>query len=194
MKNLPDFASNERHLIDESIRAIREFVEQHPNELFNYFAFDCNADYGEILLCLDTLDNSIAESKKHETYLSERRREELAYDNKHTLRWAIDSLENPVTGPVLPFNNNSGNFRYQGFAEVSFLDEWQDFVLDDDYPGQFEDSKADYLESYASVMFYRVIDALVEKDAFDGLRKSSPFLVGFDFHDGPQLIVRIINW
>ncbi|MEN6497890.1 MAG: hypothetical protein ABFD16_26630 [Thermoguttaceae bacterium] len=189
----PDFASNEQHLIEASIRAIREFAEQHPDEVFNYFAFDCNADYGEILLCLDTSENSIARAKEHEEYMTEHRHQELSYDES-SLEWAIDTVTDATIGPVLPFNNNTGDFQHQGFAEVSFLDEWQTFRFDDDYPGQFEDSEQDYLESKATVMLSKAIDALIDRGAFNCLRRSSPFLVGFAFHDGPQVIVRIQNW
>lgn len=190
----PDFHADEQRLLDETLRAIREFAGQHAEELFSYFAFDCNADYGEVLLCLDTEDNSIAQAKKHEAYVTERRHEKLAYDDEHSLKWAIDTVQNPISGPVLPFNNNPGDFRYQGFAEVSFLDEWEDFVLDDDYPGEFEESGRDYLECKATVMFSRVIDALVDQCAFDCLRRTSPFYVGFAFHEGPQVVVRLLNW
>jgi hypothetical protein len=189
----PDFPANERTLIDASVRVIREFAEQHRDEVFKYFAFDCNVDYGEILLCLDTLDNSIAEAKNHESYVTESRHKGLSYDDD-SLQWAITTVKNPVTGPVLPFGNNTGDFEYQGFAEVSFLEEWQDFRFADDYPGEFEDSEDDYLECIATVMFSHVIDALVGQNAFDCLKRSSPFLVGFTFHDGPQLVVRVLNW
>ncbi|EMI16393.1 hypothetical protein RMSM_06681 [Rhodopirellula maiorica SM1] len=189
----PDFASNERQLIDASILAISEFAAQHTDELFRYFAFDCNADYGEILPCLDTEENSIAQAKKHEARISERRLTQLSYDDKKSLEWAINTFKNPITGPVLPYNNNTGDFRYQGFAEVSFLDEWEEFSLADDYPGEFADSQDDYLECTAAVMFSRTIDALVEQKAFDCLQRTSPFLVGFAFHEGPQLVVRLLN-
>ena len=188
----PDFASNERQLIDASVRAISEFATQHADELFRYFAFDCNAEYGEILLCLDTEENSITQAKKHEAYVSERRHK-LSYDDTESLEWAINTIKNPIAGPVLPYNNNTGDFRYQGFAGVSFLDEWEEFSLSDDYPGEFADSEDDYLECKAAVLFSRVIDALVEQNAFDCLKRTSPFLVGFALHDGPQLVVRLLN-
>ncbi len=192
--NEPDFLANERELISESMRAISEFAEQHSNELFNYFAFDCNADYGQILLCLNTAESSAASAKKHEEYITNRRHEELSYDDDYSIEWAIETVKNPISGPVLPFCDNTGDFQYQGFAEVSFLDEWQNFTLADDYPGRFEDSEDDYLECKATVMFSRVIDLLIEQNAFDCLQRTSPFLVGFTFHDGPQLVVRMLNW
>lgn len=133
-------------------------------------------------------------AKEHESYVTERRHEDLSYDDDSSLQWAINTVKNLVTGSVLPYNNNTGDFEYQGFAEVSFLEEWQDFVLADDYPGEFEDSEDDYLEYMATVVFSHVIDTLVARGAFDCLKRSSPFLVGFAFHDGPQLVVRILNW
>jgi hypothetical protein len=75
----PDFAANEQRLLREAIIELHNFAGEHPDELFNYFAFDCNPDYGEILLCLDTLENSITKAKEHEKYVSANRKD-LAYD------------------------------------------------------------------------------------------------------------------
>lgn len=189
----PDFDADERRLLEETIPAIAEFAAEHADEVFRYFAFDCNPDYGEVLFSLDTEANSAAEAKKHELYVTSQRHEKLDYNDSVWLPWAISTIENPVTGPVLPFNNNSGDFDHQGFAGVSFPD-WEDLVSSDDFPVDFEESHQDYLTCKATVLLSRVIDALVECDAFSCLNRTSPFLVGFGFHDGPQVVIRMINW
>ena len=190
----PDFASNEKELFDEAVEAIQEFARQHSSELFSFFSFDCNPDYGEVLFCLDTFNNSIKKAKEHEKYVTTRRRQKLSYDDRFEVKWAIKTIQNKITGPVLPYNDNPGDFEYQGFGDGVFFPEWENFKLSDDYPGSYEDSEDDYLECNATVMFSRVIDALVENNAFDCLNRTSPFLIGFAFHDGPKLVVRILNW
>src|SRR5688572_19257376 len=41
-------------------RQLARFAAEHAGEPINGFAFDCNADYGEVLLCVNTEANLIA--------------------------------------------------------------------------------------------------------------------------------------
>ena len=189
----PDYHADERRLLEETIPAIEAFAAEHCNEVFRYFAFDCNPCYGEVLLCLDTEENSVAEAKKHEQYVTKQRRDKLLYDDAGWLEWAITVVANRTTGPVLPFNNNTGDFDHQGFADIRFPT-WEAFTLEDDYPGTFEQSEVDYLNCKVAVLFSHAIDALVERDAFSCLNRTSPFFVGLAFHDHEQLVVRMTNW
>lgn len=188
----PDFPSNEDRLVAVTSQEVRAFSDQHVDETFTYFAFDCTPDSGEVLLCLDTLENSVAKAKEHEARIAEQRRG-LSYDDPIRLRWAISLTRKTVAGPLLPFNNCTGDFRYQGFASASFP-EWEDYWSHDEYPGEYEDSGADCLECKVAVLLSRAIDRLVEQGAFDHLTRSCPFYVGFTFHKGPQIVVRILNW
>lgn len=49
-----DWGALESQLFDLVVREVRTFSAKHPNERFCNFFIDCNADYGEIFLCLNT--------------------------------------------------------------------------------------------------------------------------------------------
>jgi hypothetical protein len=187
--NLPDFQSQEAGIIVAAIRAIHEFASS-STEVFRQFAFDCNPDYGEVLFCLDTEASSKRFAREHGDTLATDRAKRVNYVDH--LEWAISAIERPDM-PVVPFNNNVGDYSHQGFADYSFAG-WNDFRFSDQYPGEFESSKNDYLSCVASVLLSHAADKLVEREAFGSLRITSPFLVGFQLHDGFHTLVRIINW
>lgn len=185
----PDFPTQELVLTEAAAAAIKLFAE-NSSELFQQFAFDCNPDYGQVLFCLDTPANSLKVAREHEAYLTERRSEQVDYEDE--LEYAINTIEHPEM-PVAPYNNSVGDFTHQGFAEFVF-DDWSEFRFSDDYPEEFESSEEDYLSSVASVLLSRAIDRLVDQSAFKGLQITSPFLVSFALHDGSHTLVRVINW
>jgi hypothetical protein len=81
---------------------IRRFASSHEDEEFYGFIFDCNADYGEILLCLNTEAELREWSERNYPTYSEDERDRL-------LRW------------------NAGDWKYQGFnsTEPDIEKVWQ---------------------------------------------------------------------
>jgi hypothetical protein len=126
--------------------AIRSFAAAVQSSR-RQFAFDCNPDYGQGLFCFDTEENSLRFAKEHGDDLASRRRERVDYANK--LEYAINAIEYPCM-PMVPFNNNVGDYAHQGFAEHTFAD-WSDFRFSNEYPGDFASSNEDYLSSAAKV-------------------------------------------
>ena len=41
-------------VVDFAVRGVEQFLQEHPGLEFYAFAFDCNAEYGEVNLCLNT--------------------------------------------------------------------------------------------------------------------------------------------
>lgn len=187
-----DFKKQEDELYDFSFNALREIGSGIRDEL-SYFAFDCNPEYGEVLLCLDTIQNSIITAKNTENYITEKRKENSYDSPAFKLAWAIHNLGNNLIGWVLPFGNNTGDFSHQGFAEYHFED-WEDFSLSDSYPGEFEKSEEDYLACISTILLSNVIDRLISNNAFSELKICKPFYCGVALHDNIQNVVRIINW
>ncbi len=185
----PNFASQEDELVAAAAAAIRSFAAAVQSSL-RQFAFDCNPDYGQVLFCFDTEENSLRFAKENGHDLATRRGEGADYANK--LEYAINAIEYPFM-PMVPFNNNIGDYAHQGFAEHKFAD-WSHFRFSDEYPGNFASSNEDYLSSAAYVFLSRCTDKLVAQDAFAGLRLTSPFLVGFQLHDNSHTLTHMINW
>lgn len=50
----PDIHLLELVLKDLSERSIAQFAAEHPDKAFYGFGFDCNASYGDVLLCVNT--------------------------------------------------------------------------------------------------------------------------------------------
>lgn len=193
MSGLPDFSGQEERLFQFTVEELRTF-SANRREPFAYFAFDCNPDYGEILLCLDTAANSMSEARKREQSLWKSRQEwqspPYAEIPPYTLEWVIHRLGNDLDGFVLPFGNNTGDFSDQGFAQLEFED-WDDFSFQE--PREFPDSQQTRIACYAAVLLSKVIDRLVDGDAFAVLNRTHPFYCGIGLHDGPQRVLRLIE-
>ncbi len=188
----PNFAKQENALYQFSNKALKKIGKKHK-DAFAYFAFDCNVDYGEVLLCLDTIENSVTRAKKVEMSITRNRKKYTYQSSSFEIEWAIHNLGNDLIGRVTPFSNNTGDFSHQGFAMYNFKD-WEDFSLSDDYPGVFEESGEDYLSCISVILLSNVIDLLIDGRAFDQILKSTPFYCGIGLHDNVQKVVRIINW
>ncbi|MEC5126637.1 hypothetical protein VSU19_07750 [Verrucomicrobiales bacterium BCK34] len=68
-KDLPepvDWQNVEDVLFRLTVNDISKFAEEHPEVEFYGFAFDCNADYGQAMPCLNTPDFfQLAVERKH---------------------------------------------------------------------------------------------------------------------------------
>jgi hypothetical protein len=193
MSELPDFQKQEDQLFEFTRAELSKFAAQSSDE-FAYFAFDCNPDYGEVLLCLDTTANSIAMARVTEKALLESRRRRFAMPYceipSYELEWSIHRLGNDLEGFVVPYGNNTGDFSHQGFAQVDF-DDWQDYSIEES--DEFPDSKQSRIKCFAAVLLAKVIDRLVDAEAFAALNRSHPFYCGVGLHDGPQRVLRMVD-
>jgi hypothetical protein len=193
MKALPDFASQEDQLFEFARTELNKFAGQTAEE-FAYFAFDCNPDFGDVLLCLDTTASSKAEARRTAESLLQARRKRFGkpYGEipDYELQWSILHLGDDLRGVVLPYGDNTGDFSHQGFADL-FFEDWIDYSLEESE--EFPDSKETRISCYAAMVLAKVIDRLVDADAFGALHRSHPFYCGVGLHDGPQRVLRMLD-
>jgi hypothetical protein len=175
-----------KRLTEATKRAVRDFAAQHPSEEICYFAYDSEPRYGYVLLSFNTTQESLRHAQKWHDRHAERRRELLANPT-----WFDNAYYQVKAHSVMPFCDNTGDFKYQGFSEVRFP-EWEAFAASPDYPAPKDDDD-DYLANRVARLFSRAIDQLVEDGAFGALRLASPTLLGFGFHDEDMLILRFIG-
>jgi hypothetical protein len=91
----------EQRLRDASTEAIRAFARDHPAETFYGFCFDCNADYGEVGLSLNTEEDLWAHAASHYPSYSQR-------EVEGELRWS------------------SGDWKYTGFnTDPPYAKAWE---------------------------------------------------------------------
>jgi hypothetical protein len=172
-----------RRLLDASREAIRRFQREHGDEEVCYFAYDSDPQYGYVLICFNT---------------SEASRRSVASSYAHSVARRVKNLREPAfvdsalymaeSTAALPFCNNTGDFEYQGFAEVKF-ERWEEEAPE----GHIEDDHDNPLLNRVAWLLCCAIDTLVDEKAFDSLKLASPTLVGFAFHDSEQHVLRMLR-
>ena len=173
-------------MVSGTREAIISFSSTHPNEEVCYFAFDCDPIYGYVLACFNTTDNSLRYVKERQERNLLRGKKILGNDKyRDNAYYYVESLNVP------PHCNNTGDFKYQGYSEISFP-EWEEYSRSDEYP-KSEGHKDDYLDNRVAFIFWQALTQLVEEGAFSNLKLASPTLVGFMFHDQQEIVVRILN-
>ncbi len=155
---------------------IRQFAAAHPQESFYGFVFDCNSDYGGVMLCLNT-ENELRERAKY--YLSEHRD---WYESK-SLEEVIESLR-----------WSTGDWTYQGLNQgrdsSEFESRWEPFAEavqsccceEDEDPATFmSPTQNRFMESMC-----RVAIRLESSGAFDSLNRAPNFKIFVSDHDEPD--------
>ena len=92
-------ANLQHHLLEFTQQALTEFLLAHPQETFSAFGYDCNVEYGEVVLCLNTQQGLV---------------QALAHYQKHY-------PEYPELQTNLPYS--FGDWLYQGFAVTTLVAE-----------------------------------------------------------------------
>ena len=75
----PEFDRLEPLVIKAAAEHLAVYAAENPGLLVSQFAFDCNPDYGSLLLCLDTHDNTAAFARENEEDRTRRRKADLSY-------------------------------------------------------------------------------------------------------------------
>ncbi len=145
----PDWNEVEQRLYKESVSAIEHFSKEHTDEEVCYFAYDSQPEYGYVLICFDTSKNSLEEAKRVAL------RSVSSVKGFMSSHWDWQMAKSMmISVSVLPFTNNTADFKYHSFSEVQF-EGWYEFTESEDYPlGEFEEAD-DYLEGNMAWYFGR---------------------------------------
>jgi hypothetical protein len=182
-----DWNQAENLLMAETTKALQDFAEEYPGTKCCYFAFDSEPRYGDVLLCFDTTSNSQQSAQRRQQSAIDRRLKMLT--GERAWEHASYFLKHPV---LVPFGDDTGNFAFIGYREVSFP-EWKQFADSTKYPSAKKNAD-DYLDGNFRILVWKVIERLVLERAFDCLSMSSPFMIGYGIHDQEMSIVRMLNW
>lgn len=185
---LPNWQDIENRLYELSKAGIVRFAAEHPETTCSFFAFSANPVYGEFHLCFDTPENALECAQQHEHKATERRNRML--QGPEVWRHATSRLTLPR---LTDYSPDVGLFAYYGFVEL-FFKELDDLGFDEDYPEsrEYEDG---YSNGNGQLVMWRVLERLIDEGVFSTLRLASPFRVGYQIHDGVELVVlRILNW
>lgn len=83
--------STRKKILDFTTEKVNDFLGAHPSEIFYAFAFDCNAEYGEINLCFNTEESFEKTLKEYQSgpYAESYKKKEDIIDLKYnTGDWA----------------------------------------------------------------------------------------------------------
>lgn len=182
----PDWQRDETTLFEASLAALTKFKIDHPNEMVSAFGFDSEPCYGYALIGIETPMNALEVATRREEYEIQNRYEQFARDE------AWRSARYYTSREALDYSNSTGYFAYAAWAQVDFPG-WGEFAAGENYPEKEQPEDPDYLEGHACLIFWRVIERLIEGGAFAGLNLWSPFRLGFNFHDERFITLRMLN-
>lgn len=94
---------------------------------------------------------------------------------------------------VTDYSPDIGYFAYHMYADLNFP-ELAGFKESETYPQKRNAVEDDYIEGHVRIILWKVIERLIASDTFSQLHLASPFRVGYEFHDGDLLVLRILNW
>jgi len=151
-----DWKALEEALVRSIKSQISEFAAVHGDEVFYAFALDCNADYANVLFCLNTLESLDASTRE---YVKSNDPDEIA-SQKEDLEWGL------------------GDWKYQGFNLESAL--WPDQVpMLEDFA---ELPNSEDIEAFL-VTCCRALILAEREGAFASLPRTSNFRVACIDHD-----------
>jgi hypothetical protein len=122
-----DWRTLEDHLFSLAMADIRRFADAHRDEQFYGFAFDCNSDYGQILLCLNTQE-SLRETALQ--YATNPPNKEVWDRINKALGFPSDEQRETPAEYEQELCWSLGDWKYQGFNTKAFDSGWASFGTD----------------------------------------------------------------
>lgn len=177
----------EQTLFNGGQAALLRFATEHSDEICSFFAFAWMIVDGDFSVCLDTLSNARSRAREHEREAIESRKKILRGEN------AWRSARSLLTEPkIVTYAPAADLFAYAPYANI-FLEDWEAFSNFESTP-KSQAWEEGYLEGNTRLVLWRVLERLIDSDTFSHLRLSSPFHVGYQFHDQELVVLRILNW
>jgi hypothetical protein len=177
----PDWAHAEEILFEQTRQILRRFATDHPEEFCSFMLYTVDADYAGVGINLDTPANSMRRAQAHQRHQIQYRNEIFAEDRGwETARHAVAHPTNRIEDW-----NHSDPFKYE-LLEFVPLPAWEKYAQ--------AEPEGEELEGRVIVSLWRVVERLVEAGAFEPLRRTPPFRIGFAFHDDEMIVLRILDW
>jgi hypothetical protein len=189
-----DWQALERLLVELSKADIQRFAAEHRDETFYGFAFDCNSDYGQVLLCLnspDDLHRAAVQYSKGDTPGKEAWAE-IRRKLNATLGLPLDEgppLKTPEEEEV-SLRWSLGDWKYQGFNSVDFEKGWESFeeAVSEACSDEEQDEETFMTPTQDRFMraACRAVIRLEMTGAFDALKRTADFKTYVADHDESQ--------
>jgi hypothetical protein len=180
-----DWNAAEMALYDRTQATLRVFAKEHDRDVFSFFAYRADYCYGQVQLCLDTVENSRRRAVENNQRIHASRKK--LFDREGGWDRARYFLSRH-SGRMLDYTHATGLFQYDSIEEIRFPD-WEAYFRGDHYDEQYQ------LENRVIVLFWKILSRLVQDGVFDQLRLASPFRTGFEFRDNDLglVVMDILN-
>ncbi len=183
-----DWQAIERALFEKEKSTIEQFAKEHPDIVCSFFACVAAPLLGEFAFRFDTPENAAYEAMKHELMIL--RRKQTTYEQLgSTDAWR--HARSSVNLPLQTYPHTSDFFQYASYTKLDF--NWREMAKSHAYP-QREEGQDNYLEGQTRWMICRVMDRLVADRIFEHLAMTSPFRLGYEFHEEGLTVLRVLNW
>jgi hypothetical protein len=156
-----EYPSLKKTIIEFAVRGVQNFLQEHPSLLFYAVAFDCNAEYAEINLCLNTEENFAKVLNDYQTNYPQK------YQNEEDIRG---------------LRYNTGDWAYQCFDTIYVLTDEQlnsifQAMPDDDYQ-TWQTFVGDLL-----ILFTEALRDFTQTEAYKSIPKTKDFIAFCIDHD-----------
>jgi hypothetical protein len=183
----PDWQKAEETLFEAGTATLEQFGKEHPGTICSFFAYYVYPSKGAIDVCIDTPENALHEAMREELFTLGRRQKLLKFPTS----WQLASFYTEIPA-IVDYAPNANLFQYASQARVTF-EEWAAFCQSKAYP-ETEKPQDDYLEGNIRIVIWKVCERLIQDKVFLHLDLASPFRVGYQFHERPLIVLRVLNW
>lgn len=142
---------------------------------------------GDFSICLDTLSNARSRARENEQEVIEHRKKILG--GKDAWKMARSLLAEPG---IIDYALAVDLFTYAPYVDI-FFEDWE-VLSSNELAPKSQAWEESYLEGNTRLVLWKVLERLIDSDIFSHLHLSSPFRVGYQFHDQELVVLRILNW
>ncbi len=187
MVQAPNWQEVETTLFEEGKEAIERFATEHPDLLCSFFAYYADPLSGEFAICIDTQEHALQQARKEELSVCQGRERWL--HSPSAWRYAQTTIELPRLTEYSPLVDY---FHFAFYSTTTFAD-WTTFFDSKSYPKQLP-GEDDYLAGNTRIVLWKVLERLIQEQAFSRLNMAPLFRLGYYFHEKELVVLRILNW
>jgi hypothetical protein len=185
---LPNWQLVEQTLFEKGKSTIAMFAHEHPDIVCSFFVCSADPYSGDFAFCFDTPENASYEAMKQELFaIGQRQAARKRAGRNHAWKYARAYM----MSSRLDYAPNSALFQYP--LHTRFTLDWREFSDSRTYPVR-EAEQDSYLEGHTRLAICAAIDRLIADRVFLQLLMTSPFRIGYQFHDEHLIVLRFLNW
>lgn len=187
MAQSPNWQEVETILFEKGKEAIERFAKEHPDLLCSFFAYSADPLSGEFAISIDTQEHAWQQAQKEELRVCQRRERRL--QSPLARKYAQITIELPR---ITEYSSYVDYFHFAFYSYFTFAG-WTAFFDSESYPEQVP-GEDDYLAGNTRIVLWKVLERLMQEQAFSQLNMAPLFRLGYQLHEKELVVLRILNW